>query len=203
MEENESASLQSKITLWWEKLTHRLGWLQPHVSVVAEEIGRLFLALCAVSFLNYMLIYGVRAIWLVYIETYVGKHFVEHASVWAERMQFIVNLDSPIAAGFEIAWLTILAVVVIAVVSQLFLLRQLFYVPAGIFKPAWGIVLTICFAMYGKEFLYLPETKLAFMLFLPSALCLMPTAMKIAGNLVPDIVSLAVALKNRVEERFF
>ncbi len=204
MNSGEEMGPAGRISVWREKLL--LLWegrLKSPVLAIAEEVARIFVAFCAVTALNYLLIYGVRAAWSVYAETLIGQHFIKHASAATERLLFLVQYEAPFRLALELAYSAALAALIVAVVSQLFLLRQLFYVPAGIFKPAWGILLTFCFALYGKELLYLPETKLAFMLFLPSALCLMPTAMKIAGNLVPDIVSLAVALKNRVEERFF
>ena len=117
-----------------------------YASAALEELARIIVLIITSVILNLALLYTIKSIWSVYIETQVGKHFIAKQSSITDVMQILTEIN-PLSVSIDITLLYLLYCSIIAAVAQFVYLRQFLFSPQNLgIKIIWVLGATFFLA---------------------------------------------------------
>ena len=161
-----------------------------------KAVGILLAAAILTFLLNIVLIYSVKISWALYSETHIGSYFQSHFRLMTYYITYL-TLRSPLDYSLKLTLFSLVWVLPVAVMMQLFHLRQWFYAHKPLYvKVIWALGLTLGVAYYFKGYAGLASMNLAYVVILPSVLVLLPLCLKAAAQCLPSLVLWGVNRKN-------
>lgn len=168
--------------------------------LLAEEVARIVLSWASATLLVWGAWALARGAWRVYASTHVGQWFIHKQPVLAAKAEVLAAIASP---WQTFAWLSakmLAASLVVALVLQLSGLLGLLYGRWSRFvrTPVWATALAWWRLDDAAEVLGITDVSLAFGFAFLAALALIPSAMITASALEVSILSLLLALREKL-----
>ncbi|MDQ6975076.1 MAG: hypothetical protein Q9M22_00765 [Mariprofundaceae bacterium] len=172
---------------------------------VAEELLKLLFVALSAAGVNCVLLYGSWYFWQVFLSTHSGDMFEKLHPERFDQLKSIFSLEPYWETALQLAGISALFMLVVALICQFIYIRHLLYMPLwGVLKISWAIGLSFALAWliqhYGFDYGFKPHLSdyLYYVaLLLPSMACMLFPSMKSAPRIVPDVVSLFVSITSR------
>ncbi|MDQ6961397.1 MAG: hypothetical protein Q9M28_02545 [Mariprofundaceae bacterium] len=166
-----------------------------------KEVVHLAMMFATAILLSMGLIYAYSGAWLLYTHTQIGEKFIESQFELAEQIQILLTQGTSWMFSVEVALISLIASLMLAVTFQLLCVRHLLYTNLPlILKLVLCIALSFGVARYQMEAYLLTNDYIATILFAPLMLVLLPACMSCIPKLIPNLVQVALYLFEMMKE---
>jgi len=194
------SSLSQKYPDWPALVRKREIRVRVWLGELASELVKLTILTVIMCFVYIGVLYFLQGSWYLFADTMVGSRYIENVNAaGAAEIESFLTMEFK-SLGVTIVLLTVAISIIVGILSQLTMLRRLFYVARStIIKLGWvGIVSAVVAQRVVLS--YQIESSLAF------GLCLLPTFVFLSpvltstGRLLPEL-NLLLYLEKRRERR--
>ncbi len=182
------------------KYFSEMDW-KAHLETLGEELARLVVSFVAVVALNMLLLTAVRAAWVLYGDTGVGKHFKQSRESLSGQLDALVSLPT-FDFALDVTLYVFGFILITAVVMQFFCVRHYLYSSLPFYgKLLWAAVLAFFIAGEIQAGLEIAGWGIVYAFTLASVLCLLPACLTVCSQLIPDVVTTSVRTVEWVNDR--
>jgi len=164
-----------------------------------ETFVRLALVTLFTAVLNLLLFYAGWYAWELYKSTHMGEQFARLHPTEHHLLGEVISLTPYWHSSLQLAVAVMLCALGAAVLAQLSGIRRLLYIPFPLaLRVLWAVPLAMLLAVPVAQYdARLADWQAYVMLLLPGMLSVLPSAMRAAGSLLPDVTLLVAGLARR------